>query len=29
MRQSNFVIDVNIYVSYIIGNKLDELYLNM
>jgi putative PIN family toxin of toxin-antitoxin system len=27
MPQSNFVIDVNIYVSYIIGDKLDELFL--
>jgi hypothetical protein len=27
MQQSNFVPDVNIYVSYIIGDKLDELFL--
>jgi len=29
MEQSNFVIDANIYVSYITGNKLDELFLFM
>ena len=27
MQQSNFVLDVTIYVSYIIGDKLDELFL--
>src|SRR5687768_7351415 len=27
MPQNNFVIDANIYVSYIIGDKLDELFL--
>ena len=27
MPQSNFVIDSNIYVSYIIADKLDELFL--
>ncbi len=27
MPQSNFVIDANIYVSYIIADKLDELFI--
>jgi putative PIN family toxin of toxin-antitoxin system len=27
MHQNNYVIDVNVYVSYIIGGKLDELFL--
>ena len=27
MHQNNFVIDVNIYISYILNGKLDELFL--
>ncbi len=27
MSQNNFVIDVNIYISYILKDKLDELFL--